>query len=286
MIIPSSWYASLNKLFRKKEQRNIFIYNNFYNLGGKTIYGCSKALKDNNINTSYYAFINRPDGTGAQFHQTLDYNIKLYKQLKPLNVGVASGLASSFWATCSTKGNSARYVEYNGYSWIIRFFKRHIQEQPLNKFKHLWITIWSDIGEDNFFVPAANPIPFHRNTSIPVWTHAGFYKLAHYYAEWWKTGSKPDMLNEAIYWSYRQHPKDLRTQNGDECAPGKHGTKQSLLDTWDKAIDAIFLVTRLKQQATLHVTLGDTTHRVDCKAGITQHQINWGDNRGKPLFLI
>jgi hypothetical protein len=206
--------------------------------------------------------------------------------MRPLGIGVADGICSSFWATCSTKPNSGRYVEFEGYAWMMRYFGRVLKEEPLNGLQHTWVTIWSDYGEDNFFVPAESPAPFFRNRKIPVWTHRGFYKLLQYYTTWWAEGKAPAMSNEAIYWCHRQHPKDLPSRAGDQCSETRFPHTKEFLPTWNSAKDAIFVVTRLNQPATLEVRLGNAVHRRNCEPGIIQHQFDWAADRGKPRFAL
>lgn len=275
----ATWWKRLGDLFAEREGKRVFIYNNFYDYNGKTVVDYTRQLTEQGIKTAYYDFITANDGK-------LDENIALAAKLRPLDVKVACGINSSFWAICSTKNNSGRYIDFDGYGWLMRYFERMLTEEPLTRFSHTWLTIWSDFGEDNYFVPAENPPPFPRNPVIPPWTHRGFYKLLQYYTQWWSEGRPPALKNEAMYWCYRQHPKGLPSAPGDQCAESRYPRTKQFLPTWDEARDAIYVVTRLNRPAILTVTLGQAVYRVECAPGLRQHRFDWAGNLGRPHFEL
>lgn len=277
--LGTAWWRGLSDLFASREGRRIFLYNNFYPTAGRTLADQQRELVRAGIKTAYYDFITAND-------QALDANIALEAGVRHLGVSVACGINSSFWALCSSKKNSGHYVDFDGYGWMMRYFERLLQEEPLARARHTWITIWSDFGEDNFFVPVEHPPPFARNPDIPVWTHRGYYKLLQFYMQWWSDGKAPSRSDEALYWCYRQHPKGLPTRPGDPCDESRFASTRRFLPSWNEARDAIYVVTRLQDRATLKVTLGASVHSVSCEAGVVQHRFDWNGNRGRPHFEL
>lgn len=277
--LGASWWSDLGQMFKDKYGHTIFVYANFFchlQPSPKELFG---QLRDQGIHGAYYDFITGND-------QMIDDLLARRQDLSSLDMDVASGINSAYWIACSDRGNSGTYREYNGYAWINRFFDRHLHDPQVAQFNHIWVTIWSDMGEDNFFSPVEVPPPFARNPKIPIWTHRGYYQLLQYYAQWWVLGAEPDVKTEALYWCYRQHSKDLPTAPGDQCAPDLIKGREKILQTWQQAVDAIFVTTRLKEPATLEVRLGGQVYHADCEAGIHQYQFDWGAHRGVPHFAL
>ncbi|MBL8658871.1 MAG: hypothetical protein JNM75_03855 [Rhodospirillales bacterium] len=188
------------------------------------------------------------------------------------------GFGTSYWAACSSKTNAGVYFEHDGFEGLDLLWKKVNPGGPLNG-DYVMLTVWNDVGEDNFFSRAKEPLPFYRNPDLDTWTHRGFHEFSRSSIRAFrKLGSEN---YDWLYWAYRQHPKDLPAPKGDECV--EYGNKLSFTGNIQ---DVIYVTTVLKAPAELQVTLGNSSFVQNQPEGIAHVRIPWNDERGRPVFTL
>ncbi|HEY3320739.1 MAG TPA: endo-1,3-alpha-glucanase family glycosylhydrolase [Planctomycetota bacterium] len=143
-----------------------------------------------------------------------------------------------------------------------------------------WVEIvtWNDFNEASYMTPVddANKyqsyliggLGFHK-------THAGLLEMNKYYINWFKSGVQPAITQDAMFYAYRTHPKDLVASNDPQGAVSyKYGNVQ----------DVIYVTTRLTQPAVLQVTTGGAVKSYNVGAGIVHTQVPF--NTGTQSFAL
>jgi len=220
----------------------------------------------------------------AESSKTIKELEMIQQSFSKAGIRATPGFSSSFWATvasgnASLKPNAGDYKEHFGYESTDKQLRAVLPGGPFEKQTHLWVTIWNDIGEDNCFSPNPNPTRDRKAPEIEVWTHRGFYEYCKRYITWFKNHSEPPITKDMIFWAYRQHPKDLPTQQGDIIQP-------SIKINTSEMIDCVFFSTVLTAPATLKFALGNTVYNVNANAGVQHHRLLWKEGRGFPKFEI
>lgn len=188
------------------------------------------------------------------------------------------GFGTSYWAACSSKPNAGVYLEHDGLEGLDLLWQNMIPGGALRG-DYVMLTVWNDVGEDNFFSRRSKTSFFFRNPDIHSWTHRGFHEFSKYYVSIFR-GRQPPQA-DWVYWAYRQHPKDLPPPPGDECV--EYG---NTLQVTGAIEDVIYATTVLKAPAELQITLGGATSSFLQPAGIAHVRVPWGTGRGRPRFVL
>ena len=182
----------------------------------------------------------------------------------------------TYWQVCSDKPGESRYFEHQAGEGFAKNWAYVLNELKPNLAIY---SVWNDFGEDNFMTPADEPPAFFRNTAVPTWTHRGFSELSKYYTQWFKTGAPPTIERDAMFFFYRQHPKDLAPPPGDQCLI----TNQKIQQFGD-VHDDLYITTMLSAPAELRVVTGGHEMRQTMAAGIQHTRVPFA--LGTPLFEL
>jgi glucan endo-1,3-alpha-glucosidase len=167
-------------------------------------------------------------------------------------------VALQFWGA-----NANRYYEYSGAAGMRAQWMDAIERSHPD-----WIEIltWNDFIEGTYISPIddANKYPnanFLVSSGIPVGTpgyfhsHAGASTLLPYFIEWYKTGHKPEIKRDTVYYFYRTQPKDV-----DAGAP-------PVAHKYGPVKDVIYITANLTAAAELRVTTGKQIRMLHLPAG-------------------
>lgn len=129
-----------------------------------------------------------------------------------------------------------------------------------------WVQLitWNDYSEDSEISPSSQ-------------IHGAFYDLSAYYATWFKTGSPPKIVRDALYYFHRAQSMsaapDLTKQK--KAYEAVNGTT---------AVDDIELVAMLTAPGTLEIAIGGKTQKKDVGAGMQTFQVPLEE--GTPTFRL
>lgn len=123
-----------------------------------------------------------------------------------------------------------------------------------------WVEIvtWNDWGEASYLCPFGSPYETalwngHWGAML---SHTALLDASRYYIDWYKTGKQPAITEDAIYYAFRPHPKDL-------AVAGKVPRGA------ERLADAAFVSLFLTAPAQLIFRSGTTVTNVMVQAGIT-----------------
>ncbi|MEA3177592.1 MAG: large repetitive protein [Gammaproteobacteria bacterium] len=170
-----------------------------------------------------------------------------------------------FWGA-----NANRYYEYSGGAGL-----RAMWMDAINVTHPEWVEIitWNDFIEGSYVSPIddANKYPFANflnTTGVPSSTlgyfhsHNGATALLAYYIQWYKTGVRPTISNDSLYWFYRTQSMNQNAGVPTVSAATNHGP----------VADVIYVTANVAAPATLTVTSGSQVSTFNLQAGSTDVQ--------------
>ncbi|HEX9782761.1 MAG TPA: endo-1,3-alpha-glucanase family glycosylhydrolase [Opitutaceae bacterium] len=145
-----------------------------------------------------------------------------------------------------------------------------------------WVELvsWNDWGESSYLAPFGGPgdTGLWKGHWGPLPSHEGFLDASRYYIEWFKTGQRPPIGRDELYYFYRLHPKNLK-------GVVKPGTRERARPSGAGALlDRIFVTAMLTVPARLIVTCGGGSTAFDLEAGI--HHVRAPLLPGHPRFQL
>jgi hypothetical protein len=168
---------------------------------------------------------------------------------------VMSMVTPYYWALC----HSARqYYENRGGRGLSNQWASIVNNQH-PEFVELFT--WNDQSESSYFMPT-KAFPLTQN-NIPEFTHIGYFELNKYFVSWYKTGVKPTIVKDALFYFYRTQPKDAVPSN--DTAYCKIAVQQPYHGV---VLDDIWITTALTAAAELHVTTGGITKTYSVPVGM------------------
>jgi hypothetical protein len=120
--------------------------------------------------------------------------------------------------------------------------------------------------------------------------HSGYAEFMKYYISWYKTGIQPAITEDALYYFYRTHSKNLYSpddqQNVVLYGPGWQNGRvaSATIPTYGEVLDDLYITTRLTAPATLIVTSGGVTSTYSLPASITNTRVPF--NHGTQRFAL
>ena len=165
-----------------------------------------------------------------------------------------------------------RYFETEGGKGMATQWEGIIKDQPN------WVEIvtWNDFNE-TYLTPIVNPEQYFKELAIPRrYNHAGYYELCKYYIQWYKSGKKPVIKRDGLFYFYRTHAKAAVAGIDKKPATTFHGDVQ----------DALYVTTMLTAPAELRVISGATKHVHKMKAGIQHVSIPFNFSPGAQHFAL
>lgn len=159
-------------------------------------------------------------------------------------------------ASCS----NSNYCEYAGGRGLDAQWNSVIQVQ-----KPQWVIMvtWNDFAE-SYIVPIDDHRKYCNDTQAPLgWykPQAGMDELNRYYIQWYKTGRKPAIASDSLFYAYRTHSYKLIAKMDNRTPP-------KIIE--GPIADNIYITTALTAPARLQVVSGGVTTQYDLSAGISQ----------------
>jgi hypothetical protein len=162
-------------------------------------------------------------------------------------------------------GGNYRVFESHGFEGLAQQWEGAIHDQAT------WVEIvtWNDWGEASYVAPFGAPAETRHwdNHWGPMLSHAAFLDASRYYITWYKTGILPKIEEDALYYAYRLHPKNVPGLQ----KPGDPDRKTALPAGADKLLDDVFVTLFLTAPAQLTIHSGSTAQTFAVPAGV-QHR--------------
>ncbi len=159
-------------------------------------------------------------------------------------------------------GGNYRIYDSRGFEGFAQQWEGAIRD------KATWVEIvtWNDWGEASYVAPFGAPFQTRHwnNNWGPMLSHAAFLDASRYFIEWFKRGTPPKIVEDAVYYFYRTHPKAV----AGLVKPGDPEKKTALPGGSDKLTDEVFATLFLTAPARLTIHSGDTQKSFDRAAGV------------------
>ena len=174
-------------------------------------------------------------------------------------------------------GSGRRYYEYNGGEGLISEWESIIKIQ-----KPEWVelTTWNDWTEGTYFSPISNIDDYlptlrqYHNEKGFYKSHKGFAELSRYYIQWYKTGMRPAIKKDEIFYFYRTQSKNIDVSD----PKGKVSKLNGEVD------DEIYVTSFLTAPAELVVSSGKSTTNYKLPRGINNTRMPF--SFGKQYFKV
>jgi hypothetical protein len=174
--------------------------------------------------------------------------------------------------------STGRVYETNGFEGMAKQWEGIVNDKPT------WveITTWNDFQEKTYLSPFGNP----SLSELPAWkgwsaySHVAYLDASRYYIEWYKTGKKPKIKRDELYYFYRVEPKSAK---GKELMSYEK-SKGMKVDGVEKLQDRVFTTVFLTKSATLTITCGSQRQVFELPAGVQHVSIPF--EPGRPHFTL
>jgi len=148
-----------------------------------------------------------------------------------------------------------------------------------------WVEIitWNDYNEDSNLMP----YKWKRMWDKPAFNRDGSYlDVTSYYSAWFKSGVRPPIKQDKLFFAYRNRPRDLRRA----WDPKQEKWVDVTLVKWpydqlhDDVRDYVYVTTFLKAPAELTVRMGGTERLFNMPEGVGHAEVPMA--AGAPRFLL
>jgi len=194
---------------------------------------------------------------------------------------ITGELGKLYMAGISPAYNSPNLRDYHGIKGYETKWRGIIQDGAT------WVEIvtWNDYNEDSHLMP------FHWDAKAlggrQYFSHdEAFLDVTHYYATWFKSGKAPAVLQDKIYYVYRNRSKHLTTAWNAKKQAWVDLTREGnpVDQIHDDVEDNIYLTVFLTSAATLSVSLGSEKWSENLPAGISH--VAYPLSPGVPQFTL
>ncbi|MDR3707804.1 MAG: endo-1,3-alpha-glucanase family glycosylhydrolase [Capsulimonadaceae bacterium] len=174
--------------------------------------------------------------------------------------------------------STGRVYETNGFEGMAEEWEGVIKANPT------WveITTWNDFQEKTYVSPFGPPalqeLPAWHNWS--AYSHAAYLDASRYYIDWYKSGKRPAIKSDKLYYFYRVEPKSA---SGRQYMDIEKREKMTIAGV-DKLEDKIFATCFLTKPAQLTITSGVLRQTFALAAGI--HHVAMPFAPGAPHFTL
>jgi len=211
---------------------------------------------------------------------TSNYTVALHRAGKLF----MSSYTPHYWGNAQPTAGR-RYFETDGGEGTILQWESIIRNRPD------WVNIftWSDFAESTYTSPVMDPEqPQYGESFLATphrYCHAGYLELSQFYIKWYKTGTKPVIKGDALFYFYRTHPKNaVATDTNDIPVTWFFGNVQ----------DTIYTTVFLTEPAELEIFSGGRLTTNSLPAGISNvrtpfapgAQVFLVERKGKPVLSI
>jgi hypothetical protein len=112
------------------------------------------------------------------------------------------------------------------------------------------LVTWNDFNESTYFAPVSDPGQYQADLQIPVRNpHRGYLELSKHYIGWFKSGQKPAIGTDALFYFYRTHPRNAIAANTNDTP---------ITTLLGDVADVLYTTTLLTAPAQLEITSGTT----------------------------
>jgi hypothetical protein len=157
-------------------------------------------------------------------------------------------------------GVNSRVFEYDGFSGMAEQWRAAI-EAGVD-----WVEIvtWNDWGEASYVAPfgAAEDQDLWNYHWGPLLAHDKYLDASAYYIDWFKTGVKPQIKCDRIFYFYRIHQKDRDALV--DLTTGATGRPAG----WQALDDKIFFSTFVKRELSASLSVGSATQSLEFPKGV------------------
>ncbi|KHK57091.1 glycoside hydrolase family 71 [Burkholderia sp. A9] len=177
------------------------------------------------------------------------------------------------------EGTNYRAFESHGFAGMAREWRAAIESNAT------WVQIvtWNDWAESTYVAPvgAARTEVVYDKRFGPILNHEGYLQASRYFIEWFKSGTRPAIVRDEIFFFYRLHPTPVNY-------PGISFVASNVLAApkmpQERLIDRIFVTVFLTRPAMLAIRQTDSIERRPLRAGISF--VDVGSVVGVPVFSI
>ena len=239
------------------------VIDNYSSIDGLFSFGIPKSppfrLNDENIGNHWWSLL---DG-----QESLARSLKLRGKIY-----IASYMPY-YWAVC----HSARqYTETQGGRGMENAWDSLISKQHPEMVE---ILTWNDYSESTFIEPTR--LPLTKTAGIPSLPHLGYYELLKYYVAWYKSGHRPTVVKDGIFFFHRTHPNDaVAFDRTSGCSMGAIPTRQK----WGNVQDRMYITAALTAPADLVVKTGTSEQRRELPAGLNTIDVPF--EPGRPTYEL
>jgi len=197
-------------------------------------------------------------GAAGTAEQLARSNTAYAKAMKDVGKLCMASYSPHYWGFRQPPGR--RYFETQGGEGTAVQWRAIIEARPQ------WVEIvtWNDFNESSWVSPVANPGQYFRELRAPFrHSHAGYLELSKYYIRWYKTGKRPAVERDALFYFYRAHPKDAKAASDDKPVRQFHGEVE----------DVVYLTAMLTAPAEAVVHTGGKTVIRKMPAGVSHAKV-------------
>lgn len=205
-----------------------------------------------------------PDRTPFGARSSVAVNEAYARALTAAGKLFMAGYYPFYWGSQQTTAGR-RYYEYRGGLGTDAQWRSIITVQDPE-----WVEIvtWNDLNESYLIAPSDDPGNFYK-------PHLAFVALDKYYIRWFKSGARPRIVKDALFYFYRTHGKNL-VAAADPLGP--------VTRMYGDVKDVLYVTVALTAPARLHVESGAA--RFDAQLGAGFHHVTVPFSAGRQRFEL
>lgn len=211
-------------------------------------------------------------GDGAQIARSNDALAKTF-------LGAGKIFMAGITPYYRANGGNYRLFETRGFEGMAREWEGAIADGAT------WVELvtWNDWNESSYLAPFGPPAEtrlWGGHFGPKMLSHAGYLDASRYYITWFKTGRRPPIVQDRLFYFYRLHPKGLdATVEAEDASKGRGRPAGA-----DNLIDNVFVTTFLKAPAQLLITSGARRQAFTVSAGV--HHVSMPFAPGPQHFVL
>ena len=181
-----------------------------------------------------------------------------------------AGVAPAFNRHSGTEQFGNRIIgDFAGFHTWLEEWKGIVREQP----RFVEAVTWNDYLEGTY-IGGPYPGRLPSTSTGNDLDHAAYRKLAEYYIEWYKTGTRPKITNDTIAIAHRLHSKNA-VASEDPLAKQRG---------WENVEDVLYAAVILEEPAQIHLVSGNTSRTFDVAAGV--HEVSMPFTEGTQQIVL
>jgi len=175
-------------------------------------------------------------------------------------------------------GTNYRAFETNGFNGMADEWQAAIDADV----DWVQIVTWNDWAESTYVAPigsTSSALVYNKRFGILL-NHTGYLDASRYFIDWFKSGIKPAIERDEIFYFYRLHPVDLQTNLIDAISSRAAFPPRST----GRLTSYIHVTAFVAQDASLQVTCGPNRWVLPLHAGFNEAAFPW--TPGRPRFVL